>query len=247
MAAAVNLLPMFRLYYELFKEEVDKNSVPFRFPLRLMAEKLVEVGVGNGVKVAAKQVIDNIDQGKDLVEQRNILIGILRDELDDMGAMDGGRKRRVKKTRKQRKTGGRSTRSRKGRLTTRRRKGGRAVEGPRKTWKQLADELKKMVREVPQDQKKYTVEEFAKRLERANIVDPTPDQQSQSDLFVTAMAFEVPALARVAYDRGARDDEQAALWEETLAEARNSDSPPEYVPVLREILSIMRPRQTPAH
>jgi hypothetical protein len=243
MAAAVNLLPMFRWYYESFKEEVDKNSVPFRFDLRLMAEKLVEVGVGNGVKVAAKQVIDNIDQGKDLVEQRNILIGILRDELDDRGAMEGGRKRRVKRTRK---TGGRSTRSRKGRLTTQRRKGGRAVEGPRKTWKQLADELKKMVREVPQDQKKYTVEEFAKRLERANIVDPTPNQQSQSDLFVTAMAFEVPALARVAYDRGARDDEQAARWEETLAEARNSDSPPEYVPVLREILSIMRPQQTPA-
>lgn len=114
MAAAVAPLRMFRWYYELFKEEVDNNSVPFSFPLRLIAGKLVELGVGNGVKVAAKQVIDNIDQDKDLVEQRNILIGILRDELDDMGAMEGGRKRRlVKKTRKQRKhrkTGGRSTR-----------------------------------------------------------------------------------------------------------------------------------------
>jgi hypothetical protein len=245
MAAAVDPLRMFRRYYGLLKEEVDNNSVPFPFPLRLIAGKLVELGVGNGVKVAAKQVIDNIDQGKDLVEQRNILIGILRDELDDRGAMDGGRKRRVKKTRKQRKTGGRSTRSRKGRLTTQRRKGGRAIEGPLKSWKKLADELREMVRKVPQDQKKSTVEEFAKRLETANIR-RTPDQESQSEFFVMAMAFGVPALARVAYDRGARDDAQAARWEETLAEARNSDSPPEYVPVLREILSIMRPRQTPA-
>jgi hypothetical protein len=243
MAAAVDPLRMFRRYYGLLKEEVDNNSVPFPFPLRLIAGKLVELGVGNGVKVAAKQVIDNIDQGKDLVEQRNILIGILRDELDDRGAMDGGRKRRVKRTRKQRKqrkTGGRSTRSRKGRLTTQRRKGGREREGPRKTWKELADELMKMIGEVPQDQKKYTVEEFAKRLPTADI-DPTPDQESQSELFAMAMAFEVPALARAAYDQGARDDEQAALWEGDLRMV-----PPESLPAVREILSIMRPQQTPA-
>jgi hypothetical protein len=241
MAAPVDRLRMFRQYYEILKDRVDPNA-PYAGTLLDIARVLVERGVGNGVKVAAKQVIDNVERGEDLVEHRNILLGILQDELDDLAAMQGGRKRRVKKTRKQRKqrkTGGRSTRSRKGRLTTQRRKGGRTTEG-RKTWKQLADELNKMVREVPQDQKKYTVEEFAKRLKEVDI-DPTPDQRSQSDFFVMAMAFEVPALARVAYDKGARDDEQAGRWGQDLAMA-----PPGSLPALREILSIMRPQQTPA-
>jgi hypothetical protein len=112
------LIPLFEGYYEKLKNQADGNVAPIKNYIQAVARNLEAHGVGNGVHLAAKQVLDDINHDKDMVQQRDILLSILRDELDARGIQVAGRKsrrraNRGKKTRKQRRSTRKSRQSRK--------------------------------------------------------------------------------------------------------------------------------------